>query len=190
MKYRITEKQLKILGESRIVPDDLKESNIFLFIKGMDYVLYSPKMDKVFATISLSRLKSGNYFVSGVAAEYGYGPIIYEIAMSNIYPNGLLPTRDGDIRQGSINVWNKFLKREDIKKEFLKPDDKDFSEEYDEEFGSGGDLQNIVQTRFYYSGLNDFIIDLKRKGEETINSSHDLDNIIQKGEDFWLDKYQ
>ena len=60
-----------------------------LFIKdinaGYDMTLYNPKTKNAYAHIVVVlRDVANDYYVSGVAAEKGFGPFIYELAMMHI----------------------------------------------------------------------------------------------------------
>jgi len=69
------------------------------------------------------REPNNDYYVSGVAAERGFGPFIYELAMMHLNKEnkGLMPTRDGDVRGDAWNVWERFFKtRPDVEKRTLE----------------------------------------------------------------------
>jgi hypothetical protein len=101
--------------------------------QGYDIVLYDPKAKNAYATITISQRDylGPNYFVSGVAAERGFGPIIYEAAMMlmNKEDKGLMPSRDGQVTGEAFGVWKNFYKRTDVKKKEIKPKDEFFSYE-------------------------------------------------------------
>jgi hypothetical protein len=87
----------------------------------LDLFLYDLNEDKVVGQIAAyKRSQMKNYGVSTVAAEYGFGSTMYEILMTYIYPYGIMPARDGDVREGAYNVYKKFFDRKDVKKNFLK----------------------------------------------------------------------
>jgi len=93
------------------------------------FILYSKSEDKIYATITTSDIKDSNKLqeVGRVAAEKGYGPLIYEMAMAYINPGYLMPSRDGDIRGAAWSVWEKFYQRKDIIKKTLPLEDELFS---------------------------------------------------------------
>ena len=179
----------KILNEVRLDPTKLKsEMALFIDPYGNNFTLYAPIEDKVYTYIGIYKIDSGNYSVGGVAAEYGYGPLIYELAMSYIYPHALLPSRDGDIRGGAINIWERFLKNPEIKKERLTKKDPDFSWETYEDMGNGSNVK-FIQTRYYYNGLNNLLNQLLIKGKNYINDGINLDNVSSIGHEYWLSRY-
>lgn len=177
----------KVLKEIRVNPSDINP-NLGLFIIDDNFTLYDPKENKIYGHIGVTKLKSGNYYVGGVAAEYGYGPLMYELVMSYIYPKGLLPNRDGDIRGGAINIWNRFLKRTDVKKKKLTKKDSDFSWEAYEDLGNGPDVK-FIQTIYYYNGVSDILKKLIRNGKKYLSTGLNIDDIDNMGNDYWTERY-
>lgn len=87
---------------------------------GASLTLYNPKNKETYATITfISHISEGPFhWVSGVAAEKGFGPLIYELAFMYIHEQNskLMPSRDGNVRGGAFNVWEKMYKRNDVNK--------------------------------------------------------------------------
>ena len=96
-----------------------------------ELVLFNPDTKKAYGVINFVYI-SGNsdfYYVISVAAEKGFGPLMYELAMMYVgskYNNYLTPARDGNIRDSAWNVWKKMYKREDIIKKTLNVTDEKF----------------------------------------------------------------
>ena len=115
-----------LLDEEAMRYDKLSEGT-GLFIKtnnsGAELVLFNPSINKVYGTITfISNVNNGPYhYVSGVAAEKGFGPFIYELAMMWCNQNGsmLMPSRDGTIEKEAWVVWTRFYDRTDIIKDTL-----------------------------------------------------------------------
>ena len=101
-----------------------KETALFSQNDGIYMSLYDPKAKNTYGMISAS-LRGQNYDVNSVAAEKGFGPYMYEFAMMNAYSKGkgLMPSRDGDVREGALSVWLKFFDRPDVKKQQIAPFD-------------------------------------------------------------------
>jgi hypothetical protein len=101
-----------------------EDAALFVGPKGIDVTLYDPKTNAVYASLSAS-LRNVNlgYDVNSVAAEKGFGPFIYELAMmqASKKTKGLMPNRAGDIRGEAFNVWEKFYDRDDIEKKYIEP---------------------------------------------------------------------
>ena len=185
------------LDEAMVSPESLGQG-IGLFIStdsrwkgsGNAYsmTLYDPKEDKVYGHIGVGRLESGNFQVGSVASEKGYGPMMYELAMSMVSPKGLLSSREGDTRSEAIEVWNKFLKRKDVRKEKVMKKDPDFSWETYEDLGNDP-MARFTQTRYYYDGAKGALDRLKKVGDSYLASGLKLDDIDDKGNNYWLDRY-
>lgn len=69
--------------------------------------------------------KEMNWATISIASEHGYGPLLYEIAMSSIYPHYLSPDDSSRVNDNAKSIWEKFCYRKDIKKiiktQFQKP---------------------------------------------------------------------
>jgi hypothetical protein len=114
---------------------------------------------------------------------------MYELVMSHIYPNGLLPTRDGDVRGGAINIWNRFLKRSDIEKKGLTKKDSDFSWEVYDDFGNDCDFK-FVQTIYYYDGVKNILNQLISNGKKYLSEGLDINYVDNMGDEYWLSRYE
>lgn len=178
-----------ILDEARVEHGDISDELGLLARLGkdrVDFTLYTS--DAIYGHMGIYRLPSGNWAVGGVAAEYGYGPLMYELAMSYVYPNALMPTRDGDVRSGAINIWNKFLKRGDVRKEKLSLRDPDFSQEVYEDLGNGPDVR-FIQSRYYYDGAKNMLDKLSSRSDLYIKSGMDPRKIDRDGNEYWMERY-
>lgn len=61
-----------------------------------------------------------------IAAKHGYGPLLYEIAMSDIYPNYLCPDDPSRVNDDAKRIWKKFCLRKDIDKKIKNQFKKSF----------------------------------------------------------------
>tara|TARA_R110000803_G_scaffold74903_3_gene139047 strand:- start:35370 stop:36032 length:663 start_codon:yes stop_codon:yes gene_type:complete len=96
-----------------------------------ELVLFNPSTKQAYAIINFvyNPSQSDFHYVVAVAADKGYGPLIYELAMMYVeseHTNLLTPTRSGDVRSEAFNVWKKMYNREDVIKKTLQPTDKNF----------------------------------------------------------------
>ena len=94
-------------------------------------VLFNPESKEAYGIINFVYNKniSDFQYVISVAADKGYGPLMYELAMMYVndeHKNLITPTRSGDVRSKAFNVWEKMYKRGDVTKETLQPTDKGF----------------------------------------------------------------
>ena len=192
---------------------DLPDSTA-LFVReinqGYDLVLYDPKTKGIYGTITVAQRDyyGPNYFVTGVAAERGFGPFIYELAMMRLSKNGkgLMPTRDGDVRDVAFNVWKQFFNRPDIKKETMTidnpyyrfdilgfaKDDFDSDEEIQEMLSELKDYQiealKIFNT-IYSTDMDNQYSELINKADVYSKNGFDIQVAIDKADEFWNNAY-
>lgn len=183
----------------------------FFLIK-VDYsneIIITDKNYKVLSSIQFNKINNGIYYVGGAASTIrGLGTLSYEFAMMSIYPNGLMPSRDGDVRGGSFDIWERFYDRDDIEKntldisddiyqlEILYGDNIDMTPtEKQEWFDDGGDS---VLPDNGFKTLNIFNTVYKYKPNKTYNDNilnyNQLDdinrtNIKSQLDDFFINKY-
>lgn len=109
-----------------------------LFIPTDNYlVLYDPKFNQIYGIISLwkSTKSDMKYFsVGAVAAESGFGPLMYELGMTHVSPNGITPDRDSSVTPSAEKVYIQMFNRPDIKKLPIKAGDADYASQYHEEY--------------------------------------------------------
>jgi len=178
--------------------------------KGYALVLYNPKTKDAYATISFSDVESlPHYYVGGVAAERGFGPFIYELAMmvSHKDGKGLMPTRDGDVRGGAWDVWEKFYNREDVKKDTTPFESDEFSfkifddhdylsiEEKEEWLQSIKDdkwmsIESLMVFNTAFSiPPNNQLKELTSRADEWIKKGFDINTAMEAGDDLFGEKY-
>lgn len=73
--------------------------------------------------IYLNKHSNDTWEVKSVVAEKGYGHKMYELAMSFLYPEFIIPTRDLHIEKNVYKIYKKFLEREDIDIEPINQND-------------------------------------------------------------------
>ena len=155
----------------------------------LNFTLYSKSENKIYGVITTSDINGSNKLqeVGRVAAEKGYGPLMYEMAMSYINPGYLMPSRDGDIRGEAWSVWEKFYQRKDITKKTLEFQDDLFSfviatgdsheefdsleekqEMYDELSNYEKKAVQVFNTMYQYR--NPMILKLIYKADEQLNN--------------------
>ena len=184
-----------------------------LFIRtinqGYDLVLYDPKNKRTFAVITISQRDhyGKNYFVTGVAADKGYGPFIYELAMMHLSKEeiGLMPARDGDVREAAFGVWEKFYKRNDVDKitfpsnnnyfrfDILGFERSDFDDDEFDEWFSGLNKEDIHTLNVFNSAYSiepdeQYKILVNRALDYEI-SGFDQSKAIDSGSDFFSNSY-
>jgi len=122
-----------LLDEAAFTSSHLPEGT-GLFAKeqnSSELVLFNPKTKEAYGIINFVYI-SGNsdfHYVIAVAAEQGFGPLMYQLAMMYIadkHNNYLAPARDGDIKSKAWNIWDKMYQRDDVTKKTLPITDEKF----------------------------------------------------------------
>jgi len=132
-----------------------------------DIKVFDFEANKMVGSIEINKTKTGDWEVIGVAAFQGFGPSMYEIAMMNVFPEGLMPDRNGKTTDEAYSIWEKFFQRGDIHK-IQNPDWKQFGEDSEKEF-----LSNVV---FSKKPNNDFkkleFVDVDDDQKQNINKKN------------------
>ena len=89
--------------------------------------------------------------VNGVAAKKGYGPLMYELGMANIYPKGLQSDRRGNTEAPAEAVWKKYIEgaSPNIKVEKLTPKDRDYRTTYAGDGYDSSYIPDFYNYKFY-----------------------------------------
>jgi len=160
--------------------------------KKYKYSIYDFENSKVLGFMEIAE-DDGIMQVSKVASEKGYGPLLYDISMMNIYPNGLSPDRSS-ITSGALNLWKYYYEnRRDIIKKEIKPGDPAYMESYkmgeDLTIHTNPEILKLLNTIYYlkptttyykYTSLSNQIINDK-------NASPNY--ILNKGQTYFWKKY-
>lgn len=100
----------------------------------------------------------GSYTVGGAYSEHGYGAFLYECAMTYVYPNALSMSRSSGTSGDAIDVWDKFLKRDDVRHERMNSDEITHKQEdwiegglFDDDPEYRQSIFDLEDTRFYYT---------------------------------------
>jgi hypothetical protein len=109
------------------LPEDLKGNQFVSFIMAqegdtflIEYV--STKGPYLHGSISGMVHDTWLWIVTSVIADDGYGPMLYDLAMEFIQPDGYLTSSTSQVSQDAANVWQHYLyKRADIEKYQLPP---------------------------------------------------------------------
>ncbi len=181
-----------LLGEDMMNSTHLpKETALFSQNNGIYMSLYDPIVKNTYGMISAS-LRGQNYDVNSVAAEKGFGPYMYEFAMMNAYNKGkgLMPSRDGVVREGALKVWMKFFDRPDVKKQQIAPFDSNgnWNDEYSVAIYTGDEDEFEDQEEF-----NEFWEELDPETQNIIKifntsysmaPSEDYHNMLARGQEY------
>ena len=155
----------------------MKEDNIFLLI---DTTTGQPK-----GYISFGLTQGDVYGIYGAYSDRGYGALLYELAMTYVYPKGITMSDDSSTSQDAMNVWEKFTTRDDVQKKPIVRTQKtdkeewfdDMSQDFDDEenkkwIARGRELHN---TKFIYTLGMDNLNKLIAKGDEYLKQNPKTD---------------
>ena len=103
----------------------LKKSVVLMKTEDDSYfLLYDTTTKKVLGYISFGYSETADvYSVGGAFALNGYGAFLYETAMTYVYPKGCSLSRSGGTSFDALDVWKKFDKRNDVRKERIYSDE-------------------------------------------------------------------
>ena len=133
------EEGLQTLGEEELVEgasnfSDIPESVGLIKSKGDDSKIWLHLFDfkdkKCVGHITLAKLSDRSYMLTTIAAEKGFGPIVLEMGMMAASPAGVCIDRVTPTRGRVWDMFDKFIDRSDIKKEWIEKTDM----EYDDRF--------------------------------------------------------
>ena len=182
----------EVISEAAVTFADMySHENIGLVVGKGSVTIYDFQTSRVYGYMSYKPATAHiNQFVA-VAAEKGYGPLIYEAAIMSSFNKGLLPPRDGDIRGDAFEVWRKFTLRSDIVKTVLEPEDEGYSEEYleideDPDNPKESIIGNTVLVKIPSTGYKDLI----KRGEELMNKYKIYaEEVVQRGGNYFSFRY-
>lgn len=165
------------LFEARITINDtgdlavifLREDNIFLLI--------DTETGEQKGYIGFGLTHGDVYGIYGAYADKGYGPLLYELAMTYVYPKGITMSDDSSTSQDAMNVWEKFAARNDVEKKPIVRTQRTDKEEWFDNISNdyedtpetrkwierGRELHN---TQFIYNLGKDKVNLLIKKGDE------------------------
>jgi len=193
----------RILKEEYKKMSSLPRNIIISIYDDMNISLYDFVNGEILGFVGLSRNKDGTYYFPMIAAEKGFGPTVLEVALMFCHPNGLMVSRDGDIRGDAFNVWEKMYKRKDVIKETLPLSDKNFNfaiitgddqETYESEFEKISEFEYFIEDGFKENILiynSKMSIVPTKDYERLISDGSLLDHheIYLNGRDFFTLKY-
>jgi hypothetical protein len=163
----------------------IKDDNIFLLVKLVKNLLLDTTTAEPKGYISFSLTQGDVYGIYGAYSDRGYGALLYELAMTYVYPKGITMSDDSSTSQDAMNVWEKFTTRDDVEKKPIvrtQRTDKeewfdDMSQDFDDEenkkwIARGRELHN---TQFIYTLGMDKLNTLIAKGDEYLEQNPKID---------------
>jgi len=160
------------------------ENIILIYQKGSYFLLYDSINKTPIGYISFSLSRNGDvYVIYGAFAKNGYGPLLYELAMTYAYPNGITLDDSSGTSSAAMNVWNNFYNRVDVKKEPINRLEKSYKEK-DLVAGCNGDEECLKEIekilylhnlKFSYNLGKQLLDKLINKGNEFLKQNPNLD---------------
>jgi len=71
-------------------------------------VLYNPATNSILAHIDIWNYEGCGHMITASVADHGYGPLMYDIAMSYVYPEAVIPDRSS-VSPSARNVWKYYF---------------------------------------------------------------------------------
>ena len=167
----------------------ISEDNIFLLIKIIKDK--DREIAKPMGYIGFGLTQGDVYGIYGAYAEKGYGPLLYELVMTYVYPKGITMSDDSSTSVDAMNVWEKFASRNDVEKKPIirtqRTDKEDWFDDMSQDYEDtpedkkwidrGRELHN---TQFIYTLGKDKLNLLITKGNDylKVNPNVDIWNMI------------
>lgn len=156
----------------------IEEDNIFLLI---DIKTGQPK-----GYISFSLTQGDVYGIYGAYADKGYGPLLYELVMTYVYPKGITMSDDSSTSEDAMNVWEKFASRNDVEKKPIvrtqKTDKEDWFDDMSLDYEDDLETKKWIDrarelhnTQFIYNLGKNKLDELIKKGELYLSKNPNLD---------------
>jgi hypothetical protein len=94
-----------------------------LFVTPDYLILYDYETDNLYGMIGYSKLDKDTYESGAIAGDKGFGPLLYELLMTKVYPMGLITDRYSTTSDSALNVLRGMYDRGLNVKTFSKDDD-------------------------------------------------------------------
>ena len=180
---KIREIVREILNEtSKKTIQDISDLVLFKIRNGL-IILYNIKTKLPIGYIGFGNLKDGAHPVYSIYSDNGYGPLLYELAMTDVYPNGITLDDSSPTSNEAMNVWKKFYLRSDVKKEPINRVEKTWKEK-EMIMNCKGDSECLKKIRevldlhdlkFIYNLGKQVLNKLIENGIEYLNKNPELD---------------
>jgi hypothetical protein len=166
-----------LVNEVRISLNDMNNYVLVYLREESIFLIINKETKKPMGYISFALTDGDVYGIYGAYAKSGFGPLLYELVMTMVYPKGITMSDDSSTSYDALNVWYKFDKRGDIikkpihrinqtdKEEILAADN---FEDYDE-------ILRLHKTQFIYNLGKDKLEKLIEIGDKFVEDNEDLD---------------
>lgn len=163
----------KLLRENLLERITIDNANNLAIVKVADdeiLILINTSTHEGLGYISYGKTDGDVFGIYGVYAKHGYGPLLYEIVMTLVYPRGITMSDDSGTSDDALNVWRKFKSRPDVIKKPINRSGRTGKEELlNMTYRRSSDYQEILDlhhTQFIYSLDKNIVNNLIEKGEK------------------------
>jgi hypothetical protein len=176
------------LLEARVTINDTDNLAVIFIREDNIFLLIDTTTGKPMGYIGFGLTEGDVYGIYGAYSEKGYGPLLYELVMTYVYPKGITMSDDSSTSQDAMNVWEKFESRNDVeKKPIIRTNPTDKEEWFDSMYGEDPEQDKWIdrgrelhKTQFIYTlGMNK-LKTLIAKGDEYLkqNPKTDVWNMV------------
>jgi hypothetical protein len=173
-----------LMNEIAINGNDLP-SNVGLVNDISTLILFDFNTNKIIGIINAYDLTSDLYYIGSVAAEKGYGPLMYELAMTFVPSHNIISDRES-VTDSALNIYKGMVKRGLLVKT-LKPDD-EFYHYFDDMTPEDNLILNSI---FHYEDKSTFD-KLMANGNRYLDKMKNKDEFVEElgldSFDFFSDK--
>jgi len=171
-----------LLGEGRITLNDMNRFMLIFLSEDNIFLIIDKETKEPMGYISFGLTDGNVYGIYGAYAKRGFGPLLYEIVMTYVFPNGITMSDDSTTSGDALNVWNKFYERGDVDKEPIIRKNKTEKEKLLDIDGEGNyspeELKNLLKlhhTQFIFSFGKSKLNKLINLGHKFRTDNPDLD---------------
>lgn len=99
-----------------------------------DVSLFDFSTKRCIGNISLVKISDRAYSINTAGANEGFGPLMYEMAMMQVYPAAICSDRGGNTTTEALAIWKKFYDvRGDVKKQVLKKGEPEYKDRFEQD---------------------------------------------------------
>lgn len=135
--------------------------------------------------ITLRNIEKDNWAVTTVAAEKGFGPLMYKAGMMAVYPGKVSADKFGRPSNAAIEIWNKFfINSGEAKKEPIAKDSISYKDYGDEDL-------NIILNQLYSRPTSAWFNKMLARGESFLKTkSMNPESVRKICSDYFMGRYK
>lgn len=148
-----------------------------LFVTPDYLILYDYEIDKIYGMIGYSKLDKDVYESGAIAGDKGFGPLLYELLMTKVYPMGLITDRYSTTSDSALKVLRGMYDRK-LNIKILSKDDENYNGD-----DSRNEFDNVIlNTVFKFEDIKTYNELLNRSERYLLDVSDKnkfLDNLVR-----------